>query len=73
MWIIDGKINLDQTAEESNWHLATTIAKLQEQGLERRDAEDFADFAFSDHAAVRDRRPEECVTDEQWDRLTLGD
>jgi hypothetical protein len=71
-WMIDGKIDLTAIFEREDWHLASCISALTDAGLSREDAEAFADFAFNDFAKVRDRDPEDCVTDTQYDRLTVG-
>jgi len=70
-WMIDGCINLTALCENERWHLASVIARLQQIGLERRDAQAFACFAFAD-AAVAGDWPDELVTPEQRARLTRG-
>lgn len=74
-YLIDGEIDLAAICEEAGWHHATCMDKLQEKGLSRQDAEAFAEFAFAERAntmgGVTDVEPEECVTVEQWNRLTV--
>jgi hypothetical protein len=74
-WTLDGKINLGEVAAASEWHRQTTVDALVSLGVERFDAEAFADFIFSETAIVnggisdvQDSR--ECVTEAQWDRIT---
>ena len=69
-WMIDEKIDLTKACVDANWHQATAIDNLIAQGLSRVDAEAFADFRFCLAATIRDRRPEDCVTDEQYERLS---
>lgn len=70
-WILDGKIDLSAICAESNWHRLTAIERLT--GMEgvgnRREAETFIDFVFCDKAT--DERPEDHVTDEQYERLSV--
>lgn len=70
-WIIDRTINLSRTARENGWHLASVTAALEKKGLPRWEADAFAAFVFADAAAVRDGEPEEHLTDEQWERLSV--
>jgi hypothetical protein len=72
-------INITQLCRDANWHLRTAIEELSKH-LSWEEAESFAEFAFADHAdemgGVRlsillDGRPEDYLTDEQWDRLSL--
>jgi hypothetical protein len=72
-WIIDGKINLTKTMEQAGWSLALGIEALMAIGLSYRDAQDFAHFAISEKAIVRDEdeKPEDFVSDAQWARLSL--
>lgn len=64
------KINLTAIAERNQWHLASVISDLQAEGYSRRDAEAFADFIFTYHATITDHRPEDCISVEQWKRLS---
>ncbi|MBK7406409.1 MAG: hypothetical protein IPJ41_17855 [Phycisphaerales bacterium] len=72
-WKIDGTVNLTAICLESEWHLATAIDGLIAAGLSREDAGAFANFAFADDASARGGciygKPEDYLTDEQWDRL----
>ncbi len=70
-WMLDGKINLTQICEKEEWHLASVVAALRGEGVPVTDAEAFAGFVFCDEATISDDRPEDHVTDEQYDRLTL--
>ena len=70
-WIIDNKINLTEICEAENWHLASVRKRMEGEGIDARDAEAFAAFAFADEATVRDDAPEDLVTDEQYNRLTV--
>jgi len=69
-WIVDDKINLSVLCEEAGWHLATTVDRLAGEGLSHQDAEAFADFAFADEAGDGDEQ--DYVTDDQYERITLG-
>ena len=64
------------TATAANYHLASIIDGLAGQGLERCDAEAFAAFICNEYAIKNggdsDHASEECVSDEQYDRLTIG-
>ena len=71
-WVIDGKQNLTKTAEKAGWHHGTTVAALVAEGIERRDAEAFTCFVFSDSAEVADCAPEEYLDDGLWGRLSLA-
>lgn len=64
--------NLTAIAEQQQWHLASIIEALQTQGFSRGDAEAFAGFICCDHAEIRAGRPEDYLTDEQWDRLDVN-
>lgn len=71
-WKIDGHINLSKVCTDADWHYATVIERLEIAGLDRSDAEAYAGFAFAEHAGRgADRKPADCVTDEQYDRLTI--
>lgn len=70
---IDGRIDLTAIMADSDMHLATVIERLQAEGLTRRDAEAFADYAFNAMAIVRDVDPEDCLTAEQRERLTTDE
>lgn len=72
IWIIDGTINLTAICTAADWNSASIIDGLVAAGLTRSDAEAFADFACADHATRSDRTPEECVSDEQYERITLA-
>lgn len=71
-WIVDGSINVTDICEAANWHLATVHDRLIAAGLNREDAEAFAAFVFEDMAVVKAGRPEDLVTDEQYERLDVG-
>ena len=71
-WIIDHSVDLTETCEKANWHRTTAIDALMATGITRADAEAFVEFAFTEKAKVADCRPEDCVSDEQYERITLG-
>lgn len=70
-WLIDGTMNLTALCEREEWHYASVKRALNAAGLAQRDAEAFASFAFADLAPVIDEPPEELLTDEQYERLSL--
>jgi len=73
-WKIDSRINLTAICEDAQWHRLSIIDELVASKLERKDAEAFADFAICEMVqaggGISDHRPEDEVTDEQWERLT---
>jgi len=71
-WMIDGKIALDAICEREQWHRRSVIDALVGEGLTLAEAEAYTSFAFADHATVSDDRPEDLVSEEQWERLTLS-
>lgn len=73
LWVIDDTVDLTGACERASWHLGSAIDALVTAGLPRRDAEAYVEFAFSDHAVYDDQRPQECLSDEQWNRLTVED
>ena len=69
MWKLKG-INIQAIAEEKQWHRASVIEAIAKDcGLSYSEAEDYTDFLFADHAAVRDMEPEEYLSDVQWEAL----
>ena len=75
-YVIDNMIQAESLAEKANWKLSETIEALMAEGLSRSDAEDFASFLFTTHAIENggraDQKPEDCVSEQQWSRLSLG-
>lgn len=71
-WMIDGTIDLSAAVESADWNRQLTIDTLVGLGLDVIEAGHFADFIFSDNAKHRDHgdRPEDYLTDAEWDRLT---
>jgi|TARA_Y100000593_G_C4066830_1_gene217148 hypothetical protein len=72
--IIDNKINLTQTCEANQWHLGSVVQALVDQGLERSDAESFANYAFNENAIEKGGKvdtisSDDLLTDEQLERL----
>lgn len=67
------RIDLTAVCLTADWHLATVESRLVAAGLSMSDAAAFAAFEFADHAETRDCDPEECVTDEQWERIASVD
>lgn len=65
--ILDGWVDLTGICEGAGWHLASAIDALTELGIDKRDAEAYADFAFAERAAVSDGAE---LTPEQAARLT---
>lgn len=55
--------------EEKGWHLASVIHALVDKGFSYRDAEAFADYAFTLVAVVSDYGPKECLTAAQAARV----
>lgn len=72
---IDRKIDLTGICVAANWHLQSVIEALVGAGVERRDAECFAAFAFADFALECggdcDGDPSDELTAEQWERLSF--
>lgn len=69
-WFIDGRIDLTGVCEDAGWHLATATEALRGLGLDWRDAEAFADFAFAEKALVKDGSADFPLSDEQEARLS---
>ena len=69
-WLVDGRVRLDEVAADADWNRLAIIRGLEAEGLAASDAEAYADFIISEAAEVSDTRPEDCVTDAQWDRLS---
>lgn len=70
-WMIDGSIDLTLEYNRANGHRLSIIDNLCAAGLSRGDAEAYAEFIIADNSKIRDYTPEECVTDEQWERLEV--
>lgn len=72
---IDEKIDLTQICKDADWHHATVIDALIASGLDKQDASAFVEFIFAEAAIENggktETEPEECVTDDQWNRLGL--
>ena len=73
--IIDNTIDLTKTCEESLWHLGSSVQALVEQGVERSDAESFANYAFNENAIskggwVDTYSSDDLLTDDQLERLS---
>ena len=68
-WILDGFVDLDGVCEDEGWHLASVERFLVTVGIERRDAEAYADFMFHQAAVVCDADGGR-LTPEQRARLT---
>lgn len=62
-------VELTALCERAEWHLATVIDALQAAGLDRDEAEAYAQFAFADRAQVPGDWAEEYLSDAQWNRL----
>jgi hypothetical protein len=71
-WIIDDRVNVTGICRSCNWHYASVLKALSERGYTREDAEVFARFAFADHAR-KGERPEDQITTEHWERLSLAE
>ena len=73
-WMIDDRIDLTAICKQARWHRLSIIDALVAANLPRSDAEAFADFAICEMAqsegGICDHRPEDEVTDEQWERLS---
>jgi len=72
---IDGRMNLTKTCEASGWHFASSVQALVDQGLERSDAESFANYAFNENAISKGGKvdtysSDDLLTDDQLNRLT---
>lgn len=77
IWMVDGKINLNRVGIAADWHRATMIDDLKLLGLDRVDAEAFADFISNEYVCaqpngVTDHSSEDCVSDAQYDRLSIA-
>ena len=70
-WKFDG-IDITAIAEKNDWHLASAVEELESHGIAPRDAEAAMAFIFASNAKHSDDTPEDLVTDEQWDRLTIA-
>ena len=73
--IIDQTIDLTNTCEASGWHLASSVQALIDQGLERSDAESFANYAFNENAITKGGKgdtisSDDLLSDEQLNRLS---
>ncbi|HQM48639.1 MAG TPA: hypothetical protein PLJ71_08115 [Candidatus Hydrogenedentes bacterium] len=67
-WVLDGWIDITGVCEDEGWHLASAIKTLVDLGVEYRDAEAYADFAFHEKAVVK-REDGGVLTPEQRQRL----
>lgn len=70
-WFIDNSVDLTGACEAGDWHPASVMEKLREQGLSQADAEAYTYFAFEEAAVARDADPEDYVSNEQWERLSV--
>jgi len=73
--IIDNTINLTKTCEDSEWHLGSSVQALVDQGMERSDAESFANYAFNENAISKGGKvdtysSDDLLTDDQLERLS---
>ena len=70
-WIVDDTIDVTAICQRNNWHRASAVAELANVLNNKEDAEAFVSFVFCDSASVSDHRPEDNVTDDQYERLTV--
>lgn len=72
LWLIDHAVKLSTICEGIGWNRLAVKDYLQiEEGMSPADAEAYTAFAFCEHAKVRDCKPEDYLTDEQWERLSI--
>jgi hypothetical protein len=75
-WLIDGRINLSAICADASWHRGTILDSLRGYGLPPDDAEAYTAFACAEyateHGGTADMRPQEYLSDSQWERLSLN-
>ena len=68
-WMLDDKIDLIAVCEKAEWHRLAAVEMLQAKGLNRADAETFAEFGFDEKAGGSRSKG---LTEAQWNRLSLA-